>query len=125
RFEAELDLPLAAAEAGVAPEEFLKALDRAPHLAQQLGSLKVEGGTVQRQVFVDAFGDLVRVLNLGEFQAPVKAAYARLLRRGDALLRQGDAAGAVQAYAEALALHPLDVPALVGRGDAYRQKSDP
>src|SRR5262249_47450650 len=58
-FEAELDLALAAAEAGVAPAEFVKALDRSAPLARQLGALRVEGGTVQRQAFVAVFGELV------------------------------------------------------------------
>ncbi|HMF13379.1 MAG TPA: c-type cytochrome domain-containing protein, partial [Gemmataceae bacterium] len=62
RFEAELDLPLAAAEAGVKPERVLQALEISADLAKRMGSLRVEGGTVQRQVFVDAFGDLVKVL---------------------------------------------------------------
>ena len=35
-----------------------RAVQRLVLLAQQLGPLKVEGGTIQRQVFVDAFADL-------------------------------------------------------------------
>src|SRR5262249_61451928 len=64
RFEAELDLLLAAAEAGVKPERVLQALEISADLAKRMGSLKIEGGTVQRQVFVDAFEDLVRALRL-------------------------------------------------------------
>src|SRR5262249_5020734 len=58
RFEAEMDLPLVAAEAGVKPDRVLQALELSSELAKRMGSLKVEGGTAQRQVFVDAFEDL-------------------------------------------------------------------
>ena len=65
RYEADVDLHAAAAEAGIKPDEFLKALGRSETLASNLGALKVEGGTVQRQVFVQAFADVVRGLRLG------------------------------------------------------------
>jgi hypothetical protein len=55
RFEAEMDLPLVAAESGVVSPDLLKALEQYPYLAKQLGPLRVEGGTVQRQVFIDSF----------------------------------------------------------------------
>jgi tetratricopeptide (TPR) repeat protein/mono/diheme cytochrome c family protein len=124
RFEAELDLPLAAAEAGVRPDALRRALERSSRLAQELGSLQVEGGTVQRQVFVDAFPDLVRELRPGDLSQPKNRALARCLAQGDALLAKGDAAGAVKAYAEALALDPDSVEAHVGRGDARRAQRD-
>jgi tetratricopeptide (TPR) repeat protein/mono/diheme cytochrome c family protein len=124
RFEAELDLPLAAAEAGVRPDALRKALERSPRLAQELGPLQVEGGTVQRQVFVDAFPDVVRELRLGDLSQPRNRALARWLAQGDDLLAKGDAAGAVKAYAEALALDPESVEAYVGRGDARRALGD-
>jgi tetratricopeptide (TPR) repeat protein len=124
RFEAELDLPLAAAEAGVRPEQFLQALDRSPRLAQELGSLRVDGGTVQRQVFVDSFGELVRVLRLGEFLEPRNKAYARRIMQGDALLKKGDTDAALAAYGEAVALEPDSPFAFVARGDAYRARGD-
>jgi mono/diheme cytochrome c family protein len=57
-FEQELDLKLAAAEAGGTPDEFLRALEKAPKLARALGALKVEGGTVQRQAFVASFREM-------------------------------------------------------------------
>src|SRR5262249_53157642 len=62
RFEAELDLVLAAAEAGVPPAELLQGLERSQRLGRQLGPLRVAGGTVQRQAFVAAFPELVRTL---------------------------------------------------------------
>src|SRR5262249_2923941 len=74
RFEAELDLPLAAAEAGLPVPEFKKLLKGSPELARALGALVVEGGTVQRQAYLDAFPDLVRVL------APAGSAGSELRR---------------------------------------------
>src|SRR5262249_4808286 len=68
RFEAELDLNLAATEAGVTPEEFLRGLARSPRLSRAFGQLRLEGGTVQRQAFAAAFGEVVRT-----FHAPVTA----------------------------------------------------
>jgi WD40 repeat protein/mono/diheme cytochrome c family protein len=70
RYEADVDLPTLAAEVGVRPEEFLAHLTRSEVLAKNLGALKVPGGTVARQVVVQAFGDVVRELRLGGvFQA--------------------------------------------------------
>jgi hypothetical protein len=70
RFEAELDLPTAAAEVGMRPEAFAKRLDESAGLARSLGPLKVNGGTVQRQVFAESFGDIVRDLGLGTYRRP-------------------------------------------------------
>jgi tetratricopeptide (TPR) repeat protein/mono/diheme cytochrome c family protein len=124
RFESELDLPLAAAEAGVRPESLLKALQHSPALARELGPLRVEGGTVQRQLFVDVFGDLVEELKLGTFLAPRNAAATRAIRRAEALLAKGDTAGALRAYEEAVAADANDAAARLGRGDAYRRAGD-
>jgi serine/threonine protein kinase/formylglycine-generating enzyme required for sulfatase activity len=74
RYEWELDLSLAAAEAGVRREELAKGLDRAGQLARVFGPLKIEGGTVQREVFADNFEALIRELQLGAFQRPPKPA---------------------------------------------------
>ncbi len=70
RYEADVDLPTLAAEAGVRPEELQARLTRSEALARNLGALKVPGATVARQVVVQAFGDVVRELHLGgPFQA--------------------------------------------------------
>ena len=69
RFEAELDLTAAAGEAGVAPTELLRAIDRAPPLGRSLGVLKSSGGTVQRQTFTENFAELVNELRIG---SPIK-----------------------------------------------------
>src|SRR5207244_10692989 len=89
RFEAEMDAALVAAEAGCSTDVLLKAVDRSPRLAQQMGSLRVPGGTVQRAVFVDAFGDLVRELELGTHLESRRARHDRLVPRGGTLRRRG------------------------------------
>jgi tetratricopeptide (TPR) repeat protein len=124
RFESELDLPLAAAEAGVAPAQLLKALERFPHVAKELGPLRIEGGTVQRQVYVDAFGDLVQVLRLGEYLVSRTAAVSRLLGRGHTLLQKGDTAGALKAFNEAADIEPGNPLVHAGRGDAFRTQGE-
>jgi WD40 repeat protein len=70
RYEADVDLPTLAAEAGVKAEELQARLSRSEALARNLGALKVPGATVARQVVVQAFGDVARELRLGGvFQA--------------------------------------------------------
>jgi tetratricopeptide (TPR) repeat protein len=120
RFEAEMDAALVAAEAGCSPDVLLKAIDRSPRLAQQVGSLKVPGGTVQRTVFVDAFPDLVRELELGEHLESRQARHERLLRRGDALRKSGHTAGAIAAYTAALEAVPTSARAYNQRGLAQQ-----
>jgi tetratricopeptide (TPR) repeat protein len=122
RFEAELDLALAAAEAGVRPPELLRALAASPELARQLGPLKVDGGTVQRQVFVDVFQALAAVLKVGAFVESRLSAYAQLLRRRDALMRQGNAEGAIQACTEAGRLDPRNPLAFHKRGGIHHER---
>ncbi len=123
RFEADLDLPLAAAEAGVAPRELLAALDRAPPLAKQLGPLRVEGGTVQRQVFVDCFHELTEAVAVGQPLLPRDIAADRLVRQGQALL-PADPAGALQAFERALNQQPDHALAHAGNGDAHRLRGE-
>ena len=70
RYEADLDAITAAAEVGMPLAEFREKLGKSEVLMRNLGALRVEGGTVARQVWVQAFGDLVRDLKLGVlFQA--------------------------------------------------------
>jgi tetratricopeptide (TPR) repeat protein len=124
RFESEMDLALAAAEAGVAPAELLGALGRSPRLARQLGPLRVQGSTVQRQTFVGAFPELVRALKLGTFLRPSNSPAAKALALGDELLDKGDVIGALKAYAEAVEREPNNALAHLARGGAHRQKGD-
>jgi WD40 repeat protein/mono/diheme cytochrome c family protein len=65
RFESELDLRVASAESGVKEATLIEKLRTSQLLARKLGVLNVEGGTVQRQVFVEAIRDVVRELKLG------------------------------------------------------------
>jgi WD40 repeat protein/mono/diheme cytochrome c family protein len=64
RYEADVDLATAAAELGVEPASLAARLGGTETLARNLGPLSA-GGTVQRQVFVQAFADLVRAFRLG------------------------------------------------------------
>jgi len=70
RYEADVDLPTLAAEAGLRPEELLPRLTGSEKLAQSFGPLKAAGGTVPRQVVEQAFGDLARDLRLGAVFQP-------------------------------------------------------
>jgi hypothetical protein len=63
-YEQELDLNQAAAEAGVKPDELLRALQTQAGLARTLGALK-DGGTVPRQAFAARFQDLAAALARG------------------------------------------------------------
>lgn len=65
RYEADLDLPTAAAEVGFTPAEFREKISHSELLTRNLGGLRSDGGTVSRQVFIQAFGDIVRDLKLG------------------------------------------------------------
>jgi WD40 repeat protein len=65
RYEGDIDGVSAAAEAGLPWEEFSKRVADSAALSGPLGSLRVAGGTVARQVWVQTFGDLVRELRLG------------------------------------------------------------
>ncbi len=70
RYEADVDLPSLAAELGLKPESLAERAAASESLARNLGALKVAGGTVARQVIVQAFADLLRELRLGTpFQA--------------------------------------------------------
>ena len=70
KYEADLDLPLAAGEVGLSPDEFRAKIDTFETLGKHVGALRAAGGTVGRQIWVQAFGDIVRELRLGtSFQA--------------------------------------------------------
>jgi hypothetical protein len=70
RYEGDLDAVAAAAEAGLPLDEFQARVGDSESLSRALGALRVSGGTVARQVWVQAFGDVVRELRLGTlFQA--------------------------------------------------------
>jgi mono/diheme cytochrome c family protein/sugar lactone lactonase YvrE len=62
RYEAPLDLELAAAEVGLPAEEFVQRCRRAAKLPASV-SLLLDGGTLKRDVFTEAFPALVRALD--------------------------------------------------------------
>jgi serine/threonine protein kinase/formylglycine-generating enzyme required for sulfatase activity len=64
RYLAPLDLNQAAAEAGMRPKDYQRALERSKELSRILGP------TVQRQVWEKEFGRLVRELELGKYHVP-------------------------------------------------------
>lgn len=65
KYEADLDIDLAAAEVGLTPAQFREAIVRSEVLRRHFGSLLPAGGTVTRQIWVQAFGDVVRELQMG------------------------------------------------------------
>ena len=65
RYEADLSLKLAAAEAGLPLKEFLASLEKSPILNQDLGMTNVVGQTVSRELFLKTFAAIVRDLELG------------------------------------------------------------
>ncbi|MBY0459886.1 MAG: WD40 repeat domain-containing protein, partial [Gemmataceae bacterium] len=64
KYEADLDLLTAAGEVGLTPDEFRGHISRSEVLVKHVGALRA-GGTVSRQIWVQAFGDVARELGLG------------------------------------------------------------
>src|SRR5262249_43207999 len=62
RYEGTLVLSEAAAEVGLPEAEVRKRLAKSPELARALRASLAKGGTVQRQVFQDAFGEIAAAL---------------------------------------------------------------
>ncbi len=122
-FEAELSLPLVAAEAGVAPEELLRALEHSPRLAKNLGVLRVPGATIQRQVFASLFPDMARA-QAGRVPSATQHARCAGAARGDELLDNGDVAGALKAYAEAIEHEPENPLARLSRASALHDRGE-
>ena len=67
QYEHELDLRSAAAEVGLRPTELDEKIRASAALMRTLGTLRVPEGTVQRQVFTEAFPALVQELGLGRY----------------------------------------------------------
>lgn len=64
KYEAEVDLATGASEVGLPPEEFRGRISQSEALVKHVGALRA-GGTVTRQIWVQAFGDIARELQLG------------------------------------------------------------
>src|SRR5690606_27026337 len=65
KYEADMDLTLAAAEVGMPPEELREKINASETLTRHGGALRAAGGTVARQIWVQEFGGVVRELRLG------------------------------------------------------------
>jgi hypothetical protein len=71
KFNAELAVTEAAAEAGLEPDEFQTRLNTSPRLVSLgFGQLLVSGGGIKRDVWDRQFGDVVRELRLGDYVSP-------------------------------------------------------
>lgn len=70
RYEADVDLATVAAEFGLTPQDFQRRVLPVPAVNRNLGGLRVQGGTVSRQVVAQAFGDIARALHLGAVVQP-------------------------------------------------------
>jgi WD40 repeat protein/mono/diheme cytochrome c family protein len=76
RYEAVLDVQTAAAEVSQSPAQLAAALRQDEELGRALGALLARGGTVQRQVWEEAFPKLAKVLRLGAVRpTPVAGAF--------------------------------------------------
>ncbi len=64
KYEADVDLVSAASEVGLTPDEFRGRISQSETLLKHVGALRA-GGTVTRQLWVQAFGDIARELQLG------------------------------------------------------------
>jgi Tfp pilus assembly protein PilF len=138
RFESELDLPLAAAETGLSSKEFLRGLERSPRLAQRLGALQAQGGTVQRQVFVECFEDLTEALRLGTSLPALNREIAKsteLLQRdtrnaqtycerGHAYAAKGDFVRALTDLNEAIRMEPQRASFFVERAWVHLSRKE-
>ncbi len=80
RYEAEVDAATAAAEFGLSADDLATVLakGRSDLIRRNLGALKPAGGTVQRQVFVEAFSEVVREARLGAVFQPLAGALTPL-----------------------------------------------
>jgi tetratricopeptide (TPR) repeat protein/mono/diheme cytochrome c family protein len=138
RFESELDLATAASELGLRPNALLKGLDQSVELGQSLGALKVEGGTVARQVFVRAFPLAVEAFHLGISLAALNLVIARTdesirfnpknaaayFDRANALLGKGLSERALVDYSEAIRLGLRGSDVYHQRGIAHASRGD-
>jgi tetratricopeptide (TPR) repeat protein len=120
RFEAELDLTLTAAEAGMRPRDLLQILDRFPHLARHLGPLRVAGGTIQRQVLIDIFQDLAEAARTTRIASARSPEVDKLLDQAHALLAD-QPEKALAMLKQAAAKEPDDPAVHLAQGDAHRR----
>jgi tetratricopeptide (TPR) repeat protein len=118
RFENEMDLKSAAAEAGVPVAAFVKGL-RSGKLARGLGILKVEGATVKRDVFEGAFASIIREFQPGGVWARENALAQHALDEGQKFLKERAYDRALARFTEAVRFSPQTGRDFITRGVAY------
>jgi WD40 repeat protein len=65
KFDDSLDASLVAAEFGVPKDDFMKRLDAAQSVGRVLGTVKIPGGTIKREAFVEIYAQAVKDLKVG------------------------------------------------------------
>ena len=124
-FEGEVGVDQAAADLALTREKFLEVLENAPALAGEdggLGTLKVAGGTVKREVFDDKFADLVKAAGVGTVFGGFGETAQKLVEKATDLRTKNDVDGALEAYTKAADKDPTSLAAQQGRGDLLFSK---
>jgi tetratricopeptide (TPR) repeat protein len=138
RFESDLDLAATASELGLRPDALLTGLARSPSLGQALGALRVEGGTVQRAVFVRVFPDALDAFRLGTSLSALNRTIAEAsesirfnpknavayFERGNAFFQKGVYEQAAPDYTEAIRLGLRGSDVYHQRGVAHANQTD-
>jgi len=70
RFEQEIDLQTAAAEAGLPAKEFARRVKATPDIARSLGVLSVDGGRITRAAYRTLFASMAVALKIDELGQP-------------------------------------------------------
>jgi hypothetical protein len=70
RFTEPLDINLASAELGLPADKLKQELEQRVNLQRSIGQLSVEGGTIPRDAFQQAFGATVDTIRTGRFRPP-------------------------------------------------------
>ena len=73
RFQQDIDLRHVSSEFGLKPEEFLERIKDASQVARVFSSLRINGGTIKRDVFKDMFGDACVELKLTKSKSRKRA----------------------------------------------------
>jgi WD40 repeat protein/mono/diheme cytochrome c family protein len=112
KYEADVDLATAASEVGMSPEEFRDKVNQSEVLTKQVGALRAPGGVISRQIWVQAFGDVVRELRLGTLFQPNLNGPTLPDNTGELDPLESRDGGAVQ-----IAFSPEGTRALIASGD--------
>ena len=152
QFHNELDLELAAAEAGIRPDRLTKLIDQSKILAEQIGLLKIPGKTIKRDTYDAAVAEIIRGLGTGIYRYSIHvdkainyyqlALYDKAIvestkaieldptstmayfLRGSAYGEEGEYDKAIIDYAEAIRVDPNYAVAYNNRGNAYKKQGN-